>query len=253
MRIGYLVMGVGLALVKWPIVIGYDRNVPLYEGVVAVLLTAMSLLAFLGLRYPVRLLPILLFETLLKVIWLSVVALPAMLADEVDPAMGKIILSFAPEVIIVAVTPGATSGSGTSWPRAIAGTGGLPDPLRPLAPPVTCPRGPTEAVAARHPSPSASTAPQPGARAPDRHRDHSLPFSRSRSNAGRSEQVLETLGVAMNAIAHEVLDPPDVLQSVETDLLKNGSGSVRPRVLHDAVGQPRTCHPPRRRLPRGAR
>jgi hypothetical protein len=37
----------------------YDRSMPLFEGVVAVLLTAMSLLAFLELRYSVRLLPIL--------------------------------------------------------------------------------------------------------------------------------------------------------------------------------------------------
>jgi hypothetical protein len=105
MRVGYLVMGVGLALVKWPLVIGYDQSMPLYEGVVAVLLTAMSLLAFLGLRYPVRLLPILLFETLWKVIWLSVVALPAVLADQVSQAMSEIIVNFAPEIIIVAVTP----------------------------------------------------------------------------------------------------------------------------------------------------
>jgi hypothetical protein len=40
----------------------------------------------------------------------------------------------------------------------------------------------------------------------------------------------------MKAIAHEVLDPRDVLQSVETDLLENGSADVRPRVLHDPVG-----------------
>jgi hypothetical protein len=66
MRVGYAVMGVGLAMVRWPDVIGYDGTMPLYEGVVAVLLTAMSLLAFLGLRYPVRLLPILLFESLWK-------------------------------------------------------------------------------------------------------------------------------------------------------------------------------------------
>jgi hypothetical protein len=58
MRVGYAVMGVGLAVVKWPLVINYDHLMPLYEGVVALLLTAMSLLAFLGLRYPVRMLPI---------------------------------------------------------------------------------------------------------------------------------------------------------------------------------------------------
>jgi hypothetical protein len=105
MRIGYLVMALGLAVVKWPVVIGYDHSTPLYEGVVAVLLTAMSLLAFLGLRYPVRLLPILLFETLWKLIWLSVVALPALVAGDVDQAMSEMIFSCSLVVIIVAVVP----------------------------------------------------------------------------------------------------------------------------------------------------
>jgi hypothetical protein len=105
MRVGYAVMGVGLALVKWPLIIGYDQSMPLFEGIVAVLLTAMSLLAFLGLRYPVRLLPILLFETLWKVIWLSVVALPAVLADRVDQAMTQVIVNCSLILIIVAVVP----------------------------------------------------------------------------------------------------------------------------------------------------
>ena len=30
MRVGYAVMGVGLAVVKWPDVIGYDQSMPLY-------------------------------------------------------------------------------------------------------------------------------------------------------------------------------------------------------------------------------
>ena len=105
MRIGYLVMGLGLAVVKWPVVIGYDQSMPLDEGVVAVLLTAMSLLAFLGLRYPVRLLPILLFESLWKLIWLSVVALPAVAAGHVDQAMSETIFSCSLVVIILAVIP----------------------------------------------------------------------------------------------------------------------------------------------------
>jgi hypothetical protein len=105
MRVGYAVMGVGLAVVRWPDVIGYDRSTPLYEGVVAVLLTAMSLLAFLGLRYPVRLLPILLFECLWKLIWLSVVALPAVVAGEVDEATREVIFSCSLVVIILAVVP----------------------------------------------------------------------------------------------------------------------------------------------------
>ncbi len=105
MRVGYLVMGLGLALVKWPVVIGYDRSTPLFEGVVAVLLTAMSLLAFLGLRYPVRLLPILLFESLWKLIWLSIVALPAVAAGDVDEAMSQVIVNCSMVVIVLAVIP----------------------------------------------------------------------------------------------------------------------------------------------------
>jgi hypothetical protein len=105
MRVGYAVMGVGLAIVKWPLVINYDQSFPLYEGVVAVLLTAMSLLAFLGLRYPVRLLPILIFECLWKVIWLGVVALPAAATGSVDTAMSKVIVNSSLVVIILAVVP----------------------------------------------------------------------------------------------------------------------------------------------------
>ncbi len=105
MRVGYAVMGVGLAVVKWPVAIGYDRATPLYEGIVAVLLTAMSLLALLGLRYPVRLLPILLFESLWKLIWLSVVALPAFVAGDVDEAMHEVIVNCLVVVIVFAVIP----------------------------------------------------------------------------------------------------------------------------------------------------
>jgi hypothetical protein len=105
MRAGYALMGIGLALVKWPLVINYDQSFPLYEGVVAVLLTAMSLLAFLGLRYPVRLLPILIFECLWKLIWLGVVALPAAAAGSVDTAMSKVLVNCSLVVVILAVVP----------------------------------------------------------------------------------------------------------------------------------------------------
>jgi hypothetical protein len=105
MRVGYAFMGIGLAIVKWPLVIDYDQSTPLFEGVEAVLLTAMSLLAFLGLRYPVRLLPILLFECLWKLIWLGVVGLPAVAAGSVDQAMSTVIVNCSLVVVILAVVP----------------------------------------------------------------------------------------------------------------------------------------------------
>jgi hypothetical protein len=67
MRGGYLLMGVGLALVRWPKLPG-AHNLPVYEGVTLCLLTAMSLLAFLGLRHPVKMLPVLLFEAAWKLV-----------------------------------------------------------------------------------------------------------------------------------------------------------------------------------------
>jgi hypothetical protein len=72
MRAGYLFMAVGLVVVKWPL-LRDAAALPLYEGVTLCVLTAMSLLAFLGLRYPVKLLPVLLFESAWKILWLLAV------------------------------------------------------------------------------------------------------------------------------------------------------------------------------------
>ena len=69
-------MAVGLAVTKWPLIINHDGPWPLMEGVVTCMLVALSLLSFLGLRYPVQMLPILLFESAWKLIWMAVVALP---------------------------------------------------------------------------------------------------------------------------------------------------------------------------------
>jgi hypothetical protein len=105
MRVGYAFMGVGLAVVKWPAVINHDNTWPLFEGIVACLLTAMSLLAFLGLRYPVRLLPVLLFESIWKLLWLSAVALPKAVAGDLDPATQDVVVNCSLVVIILAVMP----------------------------------------------------------------------------------------------------------------------------------------------------
>ena len=104
MRGGYLLMGVGLALVKWPL-LPEAHELPLYEGVALCLLTAMSLLAFLGLRYPAKLLPLLLFEGAWKIIWLSLVALPNAVSGDLDSAMAATLASCSLVVVILAVIP----------------------------------------------------------------------------------------------------------------------------------------------------
>jgi hypothetical protein len=98
-------MGAGLAVVKWPLVVGGAASLPLYEGVVACLLAAMGVLALVGLRHPVRMLPVLLLEVGWKVLWLSTVALPRALDGELDAATREVLVSCSLVVVIVAVVP----------------------------------------------------------------------------------------------------------------------------------------------------
>ena len=104
MRAGYLLMVVGLALKKWPL-LPDAHTMPLYEGVTLCILVAMSLLAFLGLRYPVKLLPLLLFESAWKLLWLSLVALPKALDGSLDAATTDTVLNCSLVVLILAVVP----------------------------------------------------------------------------------------------------------------------------------------------------
>lgn len=104
MRAGYLLMAVGLALGKWPLLPEAD-TLPLYEGVTLCLLAALSLLAFLGLRRPVKLLPLLLFESAWKLLWLSLVALPKSISGDLDAATTETVVSCSLVVVILAVTP----------------------------------------------------------------------------------------------------------------------------------------------------
>ena len=105
LRIGYLVMGGGLAIVKWPAFITHDGPWPLWDGVVQCLLVAMSVLALLGLKYPVKMLPILLFESLWKLTWLAVIALPQLTGDGMNTATTEVFNKNLWVVVILAVIP----------------------------------------------------------------------------------------------------------------------------------------------------
>ena len=105
LRLGYLVIAVGLALVKWPMIINHDGPWPLFEGVTTSMLVALSLLWFLGVRYPLQLLPTLLFELAWKIIWTIVVVIPAWRNDQLDPATLYVFYTCLVVVIPAAVIP----------------------------------------------------------------------------------------------------------------------------------------------------
>ena len=84
LRAGYLLIAVGLAATVWPIVINHSPQWPLMNSVACSLLAAVSVLAAVGIRYPLQMLPVLLFEIVWKSIWLIAVALPLWSAYQID-------------------------------------------------------------------------------------------------------------------------------------------------------------------------
>ena len=105
LRALYLLIIVGLALVKWTVVIQHlfhlDKPWELMDGVVACMLTSFSVLSILGLRYPLQMLPLLLWELLWKTIWLFIVALPLWSSGQMDDATSMV----AYECLIVVIFP----------------------------------------------------------------------------------------------------------------------------------------------------
>jgi hypothetical protein len=104
MRVGYFVMVVGLAVTKWPELIAHEPW-ELKHGTVVTMLVAMSVLALLGLRYPQRMLPILLFEVGWKLTWLGVVALPLWSDGNLTGAAQEQAAAVLWVVIVIAVIP----------------------------------------------------------------------------------------------------------------------------------------------------
>src|SRR6187549_60585 len=97
----YLLLIVGLATTIWPLMIASARDAELMRGVVWTMLTALSLLAILGLRYPVKMMPLLFFELSWKVLWVSVVGLPLWLSGEIDAATRETLVECLFGVVIV--------------------------------------------------------------------------------------------------------------------------------------------------------
>lgn len=105
LRAGYLMVAIGLGVTKWPLLIHHAEPWTLMEGVVNCMLAAMGLLAFLGVRYPLQMLPVLLFEAAWKLIWLAVVALPLWTTQQMDAATREMTSEILWVVIVLAVIP----------------------------------------------------------------------------------------------------------------------------------------------------
>lgn len=89
LRATYLLIVVGLGLDIAPLLLQGTPPPSLMAGVVRSVLGAIALMAALGLRYPVAMIPLLLFELAWKSIWLVVYGLPLWAAGGLGGAAGE--------------------------------------------------------------------------------------------------------------------------------------------------------------------
>lgn len=105
LRAMYLLIVVGLGIVVWPDVIHREQPWELMEGVVQCMLAAFSALSLLGLRYPLQMLPLLMWELVWKSIWLLIVALPLWSSGQMDESTYGVASSCLLVLIIPFVIP----------------------------------------------------------------------------------------------------------------------------------------------------
>lgn len=99
----YLLIAVGLAQLVWPKLLSHSTEWALKFGDTVGLLSGVQVLAMLGLRYPLKMLPILFFELTWKSVWLLTIALPLWQAGQIDAATEESIFACGLGVVICLV------------------------------------------------------------------------------------------------------------------------------------------------------
>ena len=105
LRLSYLILAGGIGTFFWPSVIHHTNEFAMAEGVRFSLLGGLGLVAVLGLRYPVQMIPLLLFELAWKAIYMIFFALPLWQAHQITDAVAEDIKSIAMVVIFLPLIP----------------------------------------------------------------------------------------------------------------------------------------------------
>ena len=101
LRVCYLILAAGLGAYIWPVIISHTNDVAIAAGVRLALLAGLGATAALGIRYPVQMLPLLLFELVWKAIYLIAFAIPLWSAHKINTAVSEDIKA----VLMVVVLP----------------------------------------------------------------------------------------------------------------------------------------------------
>ncbi len=102
LRAMYLVLVVGLGAMIVPEILDHELT---SRGVIPSLLGAVWLLAFVGLRYPLTMLPLLMFELVWKLIWMIAYGLPQWSAGQYPPTFAEDSFNIAFGLVLLFVIP----------------------------------------------------------------------------------------------------------------------------------------------------
>ena len=105
LRAMYLFIVVGLGTFLWPEILDPNRHWELMQGENSCMLAAFSIMSLIGIRYPLQMLPVLLWEVTWKTMWLILVPLPQLIAGHVDKALDPTIFAISMVVLVYAAIP----------------------------------------------------------------------------------------------------------------------------------------------------
>jgi hypothetical protein len=104
LRALYAILAVGEGSIQLPAFL-HHPHWTVTSGAAHSFLLALALLSIVGIRYPLGMLPLLIYELLWKMIWLCGYALPLWAANQVDADTRKSFFEIAPVAILIPLLP----------------------------------------------------------------------------------------------------------------------------------------------------
>jgi hypothetical protein len=105
LRLFYAMIALLMGNVIWRQLIFGSANWPPMTGAAKALLAALSLLCLLGLRYPLAMLPMLIFEIAWKTIWMALIAYPAWANGRMTPGVEGLFWECSPVFVMYLIMP----------------------------------------------------------------------------------------------------------------------------------------------------
>ena len=105
LRLCYFILAAGLGTYIWPSVLHHSAQFAQTRGPLTALLAGLGATALLGLRYPVQMIPLLLFELAWKTIYLVAFALPLWRTHQITASAAEDIQACLMVVIFLPLIP----------------------------------------------------------------------------------------------------------------------------------------------------